>query len=594
MHLLRSAFFRRLFIPYFLLICAVAAGVGAFAGMRLWSAYLQSRKQSLHAELSLVWDIVRDDLAAGRHDEVNRRIKALGGEIGCRITIVAGDGAVLADNWADSAKMENHRSRPEIAVAAQSGEGDNVRASDTVHEKMLYMAQQRKSDDGRVFFTRLAVPLRELWSELWLLGGGLVAFALSSILAAGFICYRFAERQSRPILELTRLAQSLAAGHLDDRSDVRGKGEVPALGAALNTMAASIHQLLMQTNKDREELLAILSSMSEGVIATDAQQNIVVVNQAAGRIFGFEPAAAMGKPLWQIVRIDSIIKAAGEVLGSRQQQMIEAGLVGGRHLEVCLCAFPPRGAMQGLVVVTHDTTQSVRYQELRKEFVANVSHELRTPLTVIKGFVETLRDGALEDPKKAREYLTTVERHTNQLTNLVNDLLELSRLESQPDLPRAVSVDIAGIVRKAVDMLAPAAQKKKQTLTADIGRVPVIAGNPDYLERAVANLIDNAIKYTPDSGQIRVTARADNGGVVVEVADDGIGIPDADLPRIFERFYRVDRSRSRDMGGTGLGLSIVKHIVQAHGGTMEVNSIVGKGSTFRFSLPVPQAGRTQA
>jgi two-component system phosphate regulon sensor histidine kinase PhoR len=234
----------------------------------------------------------------------------------------------------------------------------------------------------------------------------------------------------------------------------------------------------------------------------------------------------------------------------------------------------------------HDATQAVRYQDLRKEFVANVSHELRTPLTAIKGFAETLRDGAMADPQRGPQFLATIERHADQLTNLVNDLLELSRLEGLPGLPGVVSVDVGAIVRKAADLLRPAAERERQTLAVEVAPdLPPLNGNPDYLERAVVNLLDNAVKYTPEGGTITVAATADDARVMVAVTDTGIGIPAADLPRIFERFYRVDRSRSRDMGGTGLGLSIVKHIAQAHGGSVTVTSTPGRGSSFILNLP---------
>jgi signal transduction histidine kinase len=262
------------------------------------------------------------------------------------------------------------------------------------------------------------------------------------------------------------------------------------------------------------------------------------------------------------------------------------GPVSARHLDVTLSTFPAEGKAQGLVLVAHDITQSFQYQELRKEFVANVSHELRTPLTVIKGFVETLLDGAWRDQNKSPEYLGTILRHADQLTNLVSDLLELSKLESQGLPARHTAVDLGQVVQRAYDLLLQATERKKQSMKLDVSpRLPQVRGNADYIERAVANLIDNASKYTPESGHITVRAHGNGHFAVVEVADDGIGIPKDDIPRIFERFYRVDRSRSREMGGTGLGLSIVKHVAQVHGGTIEVESTPGKGSVFRLRLP---------
>ncbi len=581
----RSVFFRRLFLPYMLLICMTAGTVGFFSAVRLRETYIESRRHALRDDLLLIWQLIRDDVVLGRLEAVQDRIEGLGRTADCRITVVAGHGAVLADNWADPAAMDNHLLRPEFQGALTEGTGESQRLSDTIDQQMLYMAG-RFQEAGLTYFLRVAVPLRAVREQLVALYAGLAVVGTVAVLLSGLICYHFARRHATPVVELTDLARSLSLGDLERRTAVSGRGEIGTLGAALNTMAGSMEDLRAQAASDRSELLTILSTMSEGVIATDVEQRILVVNNAAATLLNFDAGQALGKPLWQVIRIDRIIKAAAETLATGQRVLFELSLSGGRHLEVCLCIYRSAMNQNGLVLVAHDTTQSVRYQELRKEFVANVSHELRTPLTVISGFVETLKGGALNDPVKGPQYIATIERHTHQLTNLVNDLLELSRLESQPDLPRRQAVDIAMLARKAIEMLLPAAQRKNQSIVQEIEHVPMVAGNPDYLERAITNLLDNAIKYTPDGGNIEVATRAEDHAVIVEVRDNGLGIPKADLPRIFERFYRVDRSRSRDMGGTGLGLSIVKHIVQAHNGAVEVDSAPGQGSMFRFRIPV--------
>ena len=622
----RSAFFRRLFLPYLLLVCLAIAAVGVFAGMRLRTMYFEQRRQALHEQSLIASELLRDKVL-GRNVNLDALVKRLGDQLDCRVTVIAEDGAVLADNWADPSQMDNHAARPEVLGALREGEGISTRRSSTVRNDMLYFAR-RLSDPPA--YLRLAVRVQDVNNQLRNLYLALGAIALATMAAAAAILFHFARRQALPVVELKAWADSIASGDLSEKSVTDARGELASVSTTLNTMSQSIRELVMKHAGGKAELLTILSSMSEGVIATDAEQQIVLVNDAAAELIGFNRMDSQGKPLWQVVRIDRIIKSAQEVLATGEKRAFELGMVRGRHLEVSVGPYPahaetkasrleesrngaehgPNGEgtqrfsdrgvilaeapkkVEGIVVVIHDTTQSVRYQELRREFVANVSHELRTPLTVIKGFVETLRDGAINDPRRGPEYLATIERHTNQLTNLVNDLLELSRLESQADVPRRVSVDLAAIARRAAETLSPAAQKKHQTLTIEAHRVPLIAGNPDYLERAVSNLIDNAVKYTPDGGRITVVTRpGDHGaapGVIVEVADNGIGIPREDIPRIFERFYRVDRSRSRDMGGTGLGLSIVKHIAQGHGGSVEVESTVGQGSTFRLKMPVVQ------
>ena len=592
-----SPFLRRLFLPHLLVVCLAIAGMGLFTAVRVRSTYIQSRTNALREDTDLSIALVRETFATGGAPRVSELVARLGNHNGARVTVIDHNGHVIADSWADAGHMGDHALRPEVRSAVKDGEGTDIRISQTTGEELLYLARRFPGPGNEPYIFRLAVPVPPLRNQA---GGLLLATALAATLAmaaSGLICYRFARSQAAPVLQLKHVADDMAQGRLDSRSELRGEGELVKLGQSLNHLAESTRDLVVSAGRESSELKTILSTIGEGIIATDAQQRIVLANSAAGGLLDFDPADAHGKPLWQVVRIEEIIRAARDALQTGERGTFELALVGGRHLEINVHPLlagarssdgsAARADIDGLVLVAHDTTQSVRYQELRKEFVANVSHELRTPLTVIKGFIETLRDGAMNEPAIAKDYLAKIDRHTNQLTNLVEDLLELSRLESQPDLPRRVSIDLASVIRKAVDLLTPAAQGKRMTLSMEVGHLPLMLGNPDYLERAVANLIDNAVKYTPVGGRVTVVARPDDGGIVVEVSDNGIGIPADELPRIFERFYRVDRSRSREMGGTGLGLSIVKHIVQAHGGTVEAESVPGKGSTFRLRFTTP-------
>jgi two-component system phosphate regulon sensor histidine kinase PhoR len=594
-----SPFFRRLFLPYLLLICAATAIVGFVAARTVHTSYLDRQTDALRTNLRLVAHAVAPLLAgATPSPELQPIVRQMGTTIGDRITLMKSDGTVVADSEADPAQMENHRHRPEFLDAAFHGEGVNARPSDTLKADLLYLARPVQDLGGKPvtdaagqpYYARLAVHLSQLRQRLDALYASLAVAAGVSIVVAGVICFYFARRHAQPISDLTHFADALSRGELDRRTHREEKGEIATLATSLNTMAESLTHLIEQTTQDKAELLTILSSMSEGVIATDTLQRIVIVNDAAGKLLGFDTAQAVGKHLWQVIRNEQIIKAAGEVVTGESRKLISVGPVSARHLDVTLCNFPTEGPTRGLVIVAHDITQSFQYQELRKEFVANVSHELRTPLTVIKGFIETLQDGAWRDERKAPEYLATIHRHADQLTNLVSDLLELSKLEGSGWAglsPRRAPVDLGFVVHKAHELLTPAAQKKAQTLTLTLpDDLPTIKGNADYIERAVSNLIDNASKYTPEGGRIDVSARANGQYVIVEVTDNGIGIPHEDIPRIFERFYRVDRSRSREMGGTGLGLSIVKHVAQVHGGQIEVDSTPGKGSTFRLKLPL--------
>ncbi len=358
----------------------------------------------------------------------------------------------------------------------------------------------------------------------------------------------------------------------------------PLFPQVVDDVFASFQKVMSEASQDKAQLLTIIASMSEGLIAIDNQQRILLVNRAATQLMNLKMGDLQGRLLWEVMPLDEVLKGVSDVLLTGQDRKFRLGPLDGRHLEITICRLP---AMQGgVTILAYDVTEATQYQELRKEFVANVSHELRTPLTVIKGFIETLVDGAVDDKVRAKQYLETVERHTDQLTNLVNDLLDLSRLDSGETLARRERVDVNAAARQVADLMLPAAQKKRQTLRVNLSEpLPPIMGDADYLHRALFNLIDNAVKYTREGGEIRLATAASDGTVTVEVSDNGIGIPLEDQPRIFERFYRVDRSRSREMGGTGLGLSIVKHVVQSHGGTIDFESALGAGSRFLMRLP---------
>ncbi|HYO10326.1 MAG TPA: ATP-binding protein [Tepidisphaeraceae bacterium] len=406
--------------------------------------------------------------------------------------------------------------------------------------------------------------------------GCVLATAVSALLAVRFLRWHLRAVSD----QISAAVPAVAPKYPDDYSTL------------LDQIARNLVDLTAGASKDQAQLLTIISSMSDGLIAMDHEQRVLLTNDAAADLLTFRTPDARGKQLWEIVPLDGVLKAVTEVSLTGRRKTIPVGPVNGRHLDVTVTRLPLRPA--GFIIVAHDVTETMRYEELRKEFVANVSHELRTPLTVIKGYVETLQDGVLDDRPRAMQFLATVEKHTEQLTNLVNDLLSLSRLDSTNAVPSPRPVHLARVAQRVAELMAPAAEKKRHKLVIQLadGLRPVI-GNPEYLERAVTNLLENAIKYTREDGLIKLVLRAENGHLLIEVIDNGIGIAPSDLPRIFERFYRADRSRSRDMGGTGLGLSIVKHIVQAHHGSIEVQSALGSGSTFRLRFPAAPAAHEE-
>ena len=580
-------YFWRLFAAYLLVLCAGVAAVGFFAAYRLHAVRFEDEKRVLLEANRLVYALIRDDLRAGRVSDIRQKLAALETATQSRITIIDSEGNVLADTSADPGRMENHRLRPEIVMAAAQGAGESIRKSHTLEEELLYLATRHERGDGRNDFVRLAVPLAQVRAGLNKSDKDLLLWALLALLLGGGLCFWLARKQARPVAQLSRFAEALAQDGLDQRIHITERGELGVLDRALNQIAEALAEARNQAGERQEDLLAILASMSDGIIATDRRQRVLLSNPAAAELLDFPAGQSAGLPLWESVRVEAVLKAASKVLASGQKEAVRWEPQRGRHLEAGLSPLIHKEQPAGLLIVIRNTTKDVQYQELRKEFVANVSHELRTPLTFIKGFVETLSGGALHDPVKGPEYLATAEKHINQLTNLVDDLLELSRLESRPGLPRRAMIDLPEKIGKIVDLLQPALRKKEQTLAANApAGLPNVSGDPDYIERAIYNLIDNAIKYTPPRGRIEVAVRFDATRLIVSVSDNGIGIPAEDLPRIFERFYRVDKSRSREMGGTGLGLAIVKHVALVHGGSVEVSSTPGQGSTFLFILPV--------
>lgn len=356
--------------------------------------------------------------------------------------------------------------------------------------------------------------------------------------------------------------------------------------ARANRMATDLEAEVAEITEDRARLQAVLSSMVEGVLVLDRDSKILLLNAAIERMFQLESPAAIGRPLIEVFRHHPLHRLLQKVLESEADQSDEMVIFMPEERTFTVQASVSQTGAIAAVMVFHDVTDLKRLERVRKDFVANVSHELRTPLTSIKGYIEALIDGAKDDPKKCAEFLGIIEKHANQLNALLSDLLQLSTIESGQYQWRRGPVSVGDLIGKAVHLLRPLAEKKGQTISvAPAERVGAVIGDADKLTEVLINLIENAIKYTPDGGRITVETRTGEGAVEIAISDTGIGIPSKEIPRIFERFYRIDRARSREIGGTGLGLSIVKHIVEAHGGRVSVESQSGKGSRFVVTLP---------
>jgi two-component system phosphate regulon sensor histidine kinase PhoR len=496
-----------------------------------------------------------------------------------RFTVIEADGRVIADSDSDPSGMDNHNSRPEVAQARAEGRGAHRRYSDTLHTDMLYHAMLLQEPPGRI--VRAALSLTRVDEEVGTIYRTLFLAFLGIVVVAAAVMFLVAREITQPLREIRLLADWVAAGDFTRKAPARAPDEIGHVAAALNRMAEELSARLEKLRAERGKLEATISSMEEGVIPLDAEGRIEGANASARTLFELRDAP-QGLRLWELVRLPGLEELALKALRERAS-VRDTFEVGTRVLSVRLS---PVSEGHGVVLVAHDITEDRRYDTLRREFVANVSHELRTPLSVVQGYTETLLEGAMKDEKNGPEFLGIIDKNVRRLSSIVSDLLDLSKLESGGQVFEPRPVDVRALVERVGDAFRPVAERKRQQLVVE---VPANAGTVDadgaLLERAVSNLVDNALKYTPEGGRVRMSATSDGVQAAITVEDNGMGIPEADLPRVFERFYRVDKSRSRDLGGTGLGLSIVKHIIQLHGGTISVRSAVGTGSSFTIRLP---------
>ncbi len=403
------------------------------------------------------------------------------------------------------------------------------------------------------------------------------------------------KRVIKPLQEINEAAQEMARGNLEREIFIYSDDEIGQLARSINEMARQLKATIAEITEARNQAQAILNSMADGVIALNKNGEVLFINPAVEEIFGISQATSVGKNILGVIRNYDVERLLERALKTGKPTTQEVKLINPEPRVFRLHATPLKGqgAKQGgVVVLLRDITERKRLDEMRSEFVANVSHELRTPLTSLRGYLETLLDGAVEDPAATRHFLEIMNKETERLTRLVDELLDLSKIEERRVVHRWQPVQLADHINRVVTMFMPQAQEKNLELAVDVlPGLPAVHGDPDMLTQVLINLVDNAIKYTPAGGRVTIRAGVADGEVRVSVEDTGIGIPPESLPRIFERFYRVDKARSRELGGIGVGLAIVKHIIRAHGGKTAVESAVGKGSTFSFTLPVEESSR---
>jgi two-component system phosphate regulon sensor histidine kinase PhoR len=565
------------------------------ASVLLWyllpGLFQSSASTQLLDTLRILAPIVADR-AVRQGGDLQPWVHEIGADSGLRITLIRSDGSVIADSARTDPelhRMENHAGRPEVQDALASGQGVAVRHSDTTGQTYVYAARSLNDAKGELFVLRLAQPI----SELQALRGRLAAAMLLAALAAGVAILLTSlwidRRLFQPLDRLIAQSRALVNGGLR-RVQVPDEDELAAIALALNRLAETAEVQFAAVRDERDHLKAILSSMSEGVLVVGADGRARLLNPSFRRLFDLdeEETEVTGRRVLELIRHPGLSRLVDDTLRLGESQSGQIELLAPERRTLLLASAALAGGERGAVVVARDTTEMTRVADMRRDFVANVSHELKTPLAAIRGYAETLRDGALDEPPTARRFTDRILMQCRRLQALLDDLLTLSRLESvASQATEREPVDLKAILVRAAEVLSAAARERQVQIEVDAADgVPPVPGDPDGLERLVLNLADNAVKYNRPDGCVKLLLFQSDGHAVIEVTDTGIGIPQDALARIFERFYRVDKGRSREEGGTGLGLAIVKHVAQAHGGQVEVESRIGKGSTFRVKLPL--------
>jgi two-component system phosphate regulon sensor histidine kinase PhoR len=591
----RARLFWKLGLTYGALLLVVLLAVQLYSARVIRSQAIRSAHDQLSSLLSLAF--ANPPLSTDPAELRNWTVRAA--RSGARVTIIDNAGRVLVDSEADADKMENHANRPEVQDALARGTGQSVHRSVTLGRELVYRAQRYDQPGNAPIVIRLALPLSQIDLSLVELRQRQLVATLIVLLIGALVAFAFARMFAARVQRLQRFSQRIAEGDFRPLIREGPRDELSDLADTLNLTAARMDREIRLLSGERNRSSAILRSMVEGVAVIDAEERVVFYNRAFSEILNVDAAGAEGRPLIEVVRnsdLLSLIRRAlhGEeglqtdiTMGITQTQSFSITAAPVKALDVSASGRAPNEKPSGAVVVLHDVTELRRLERVRQDFVANVSHEFKTPLTAIQGFAETLLAGALDDPENNRRFLEIIRNHAMRLARLTNDLLKLARIEAGKMELEFSSVGLLELIEACTETTLLKANRKEITLEITVPpQLPTVRGDAALLRDVLQNLLDNAIQYTPPRGHISVVASATTREAIITVADTGIGIPLADSERIFERFYRVDAARSREAGGTGLGLSIAKHIVEAHGGKLWVESTVGQGSKFSFSLPL--------
>jgi len=575
--MVKKTIFFKIFGVYLLLTTTLCGLIVAFSFYIIRSSHIDTTAKDLTNLATALKAEITPFVAGKSAGKLDTFVKELGKQLHTRITVIAPNGTVLSDSEENPLKMENHRTRTEIAQALEGDTGQSLRMSGTLKQEMLYIAIPVMKDKKVLYVLRVSRFMKEIATTTNKLVEKILFIALVIDVTGLLFAFLFARSISRPVKELSASLQKVAQQNFNVRVFLKRNDELKELADSFNYMIARMAELFTELSRQKEELNSIISSLQEGLLALDAEDRVLFANASLKKIVNED--LDQGRLYWEVLREPKLNELIRRVRAARLNSVEEIEL----NNKLFLCSLTFLGYKEEITIIFHDITEIKKLEKIKTDFVLNVSHELRTPLTSIKGFIETLEASALSDEN--RHYLEIIKRNTDRLINVVNDLLALSELEEKTSSLQAETVDLKDLVEHVLTIFEQQIKAKGFSLNLSLDPdLPPVKGDPFKLEQVFINLLDNAIKYT-EKGTISIEMKYRDGQVVVSVQDTGLGIPQEHLSRIFERFYVVDKSRSKKLGGTGLGLSIVKHAILLHNGTINVESVPGQGTTFVITLP---------
>jgi two-component system phosphate regulon sensor histidine kinase PhoR len=580
---MKSRLFYKVFGTYLIIIFLTVAFFYLLAWKQTESFFTETVETSLMNYARLV------DLSS--RDEIRKQVKNISAISKARVTLMDENGTVLADSERNPAEMENHLNRPEIQEARFKGQGSTIRYSRTIGMDMLYVAFPVKEDRFITGYVRLARPLVEVKHATEKMKHSLIISILIMIIPSFLIAVLFSYRLTVPIKAMEMFTERLRRGREPGSLFIETGDEMKKLAENINYLVLELQNQIRTANTEKEKLVTAFASMSEGILVLDSESRIEISNLAFKKMFGAQFGDVTGKTLIEAFR-SIALQNAFDRFRSTGEQLSEEITIGDETAPVTLnVSFSKiRGEEEKTILVFHDVTRLKKLERMRMDFVANVSHEIKTPLTAILGFVETLQSGALDDKETTLRFLDIIHKHAQRLNRLLDDLLTISNIEMGEMKFLFESVSLSGIVENIISVISARADEKQITVEKNIPEtLPLIRADRDRLVQILLNILDNAVKFTPEKGKVSISAKDKGDGTVeIRISDTGIGVPQNEISRLGERFYRVEKTRSRELGGTGLGLSIVKHLMTAHGGEIEIQSRLGVGTTVSLFFPIYQ------